>query len=1182
MNGRTLLLMVMSVIIGIVWTFVPVYADVVLTDYEILQQVTHARNLDINEYQVIYRAELMLPLSGITGERVKVINQDATETIVTAVTSDGKVVDYQDLKNQERKLHQAKYGRLDPLLYDELQQLDSADELQVVVWLVSETREFIPPIDASPDSKEQLSHKEIQDIKAIAVEEGERYITELQAQFRRNVLDSRALTIGYTSDRAPFVFVTTTKEEVLELSKVEAIDTIYRTTPAEAKSDNLDTQVLSHKSDIVWDFTTGDPGTGVGFAHTEDSQPDWTNPYLTETSSHDPGDTNIDHHASHCAGIAGSSASTHLGHSYGCALYGANGTTYNDDDMADAMDWSVIADVCNNSWGPQIPPSTLDFHDRHCDYLVRHYHDTFTTVSGNHSSYVSWMSYNDITVGGVDANDTADWSDDTMSTFTGYIDPPGTDRELPNVCGDANNIEATLEGGPPWLGSFSTAAGTSYSTPAVGGQCVSMMQRHSTLLAWPEAVKAIVMATALHNVEGNSDLSEYDGAGMVDALAADKMANGLTNGGRQWAGVTLNSGSFPYDRSFGVEEGETVRVVICWNSNPSGPPDYTTDPLDADLDLYLYDSSGTLVASSTRNDSSYELIEITATESASWTMRIQAPTFSGSSERVGFCYWTGNLRTEDDELIYRIYPPESNDNFVFPADPYWQAFAVKPTDTSTNVDVGLYDSSRWGNPADIDQKSFSDYSGSAVDFVLVDGNHLADPYYWSTVAPGSGSGNYYGEFAGSAADITEGTYGPFYMSSSDIIRVWDLQLIENETKYVSVIPDYGDADLRLYVFDSDSADPDTLHQQRSDFLFWTDDGGPGEPEFLEPVLDSSDWAGLVVFSDNRDYSSSSFHVYVDTSGPDNGTISINGGATYTNSRNVTLTLSSSDDQTGVYQMKLGNYGDPWGPYQAYETTLSWELLDVQGQTSVWAWFKNHANIEANGQTGDYIILDTVYPTTICDSPATVVGGTIPVSWTSSDATSGLDYTQLYYAYGTGSWTAFGGQLTGASGTVNFAPPHGPGTYWFGASAMDNAGNLNAVNEFGDTMTDYMIPTATPTNTPTATPTNTPTATATNTPTPAPPTHTPTPNPPTSTPTPFCLNHGDVNFSGDLTAGDAQTTFFIVLGTITPTFEEECAADCNGDGSVTAGDAQNIFLAVLGTATCADPIPVELMELAEMF
>ena len=83
---------------------------------------------------------------------------------------------------------------------------------------------------------------------------------------------------------------------------------------------------------------------------------------------------------------------------------------------------------------------------------------------------------------------------------------------------------------------------------------------------------------------------------------------------------------------------------------------------------------------------------------------------------------------------------------------------------------------------------------------------------------------------------------------------------------------------------------------------------------------------------------------------------------------------------------------------------------------------------------------------------------------------------------------------------------------------------------------------------------------------------PSPITPTETPTPECIHHGDVNFSGSLTAADAQITFNIVLGLVTPTFLEACAADCDAGGTITASDSQAIFFSVLGLQPgCADPI-----------
>lgn len=94
--------------------------------------------------------------------------------------------------------------------------------------------------------------------------------------------------------------------------------------------------------------------------------------------------------------------------------------------------------------------------------------------------------------------------------------------------------------------------------------------------------------------------------------------------------------------------------------------------------------------------------------------------------------------------------------------------------------------------------------------------------------------------------------------------------------------------------------------------------------------------------------------------------------------------------------------------------------------------------------------------------------------------------------------------------------------------------------------------------------------ATATPTPTAPT--PTPPSPTATPTGDpCYHTGDVNFSGEITAADAQLAFYIALGIMTPSYEEACASDCNASGETTASDAQMIFLAALGSGNCVDPI-----------
>ncbi len=70
----------------------------------------------------------------------------------------------------------------------------------------------------------------------------------------------------------------------------------------------------------------------------------------------------------------------------------------------------------------------------------------------------------------------------------------------------------------------------------------------------------------------------------------------------------------------------------------------------------------------------------------------------------------------------------------------------------------------------------------------------------------------------------------------------------------------------------------------------------------------------------------------------------------------------------------------------------------------------------------------------------------------------------------------------------------------------------------------------------------------------------------------CLNHGDLNFNGVVTPGDALTAYLIYLGVVSPDPWESCAADCNNDGNVTVADAQAIFWAYLEIDSCSDPYP----------
>ncbi|MBE3039483.1 MAG: hypothetical protein IMZ62_11810, partial [Chloroflexi bacterium] len=100
-------------------------------------------------------------------------------------------------------------------------------------------------------------------------------------------------------------------------------------------------------------------------------------------------------------------------------------------------------------------------------------------------------------------------------------------------------------------------------------------------------------------------------------------------------------------------------------------------------------------------------------------------------------------------------------------------------------------------------------------------------------------------------------------------------------------------------------------------------------------------------------------IALDTSAP-TGTVSINSGAGWTNSRDVTLTLSSSDTGSGVEKMRFSNDGTSWSAWENYATSKAWTLSTGDGLKTVYAQFRDQAqNVSANAT--DTISLDTTAP-----------------------------------------------------------------------------------------------------------------------------------------------------------------------------------------------------------------------------
>jgi len=139
---------------------------------------------------------------------------------------------------------------------------------------------------------------------------------------------------------------------------------------------------------------------------------------------------------------------------------------------------------------------------------------------------------------------------------------------------------------------------------------------------------------------------------------------------------------------------------------------------------------------------------------------------------------------------------------------------------------------------------------------------------------------------------------------------------------------------------------------------WTADNGV---DFSDQV--DGEWYFHIVSLDtlgNIGTFPSHYSLNIDTQAP-NGSLLIDGGSTYTNSTNVTLSMVT-EDLSGVVEMRFGDDGNFRSSWVAFEPSGNYSLPAVDGNRSVHVQFKDAAGTVSDGNISDHIILDMTSPT----------------------------------------------------------------------------------------------------------------------------------------------------------------------------------------------------------------------------
>jgi subtilisin family serine protease len=615
---------------------------------KLLDLAAKNRGISTDDLEIISSAIVRLPLTKTEAATGKLHRTDTDEVISIAMDENGKETDLKALRKAEGDLYRAKYGKLDPFLYDLIRALRPSDKVKVAFWL--NLKEDLDAKDARED-KDDLSKEEVERLIA-ARQEQLRKATSDATKSLKSYLGKKRIKVEEASLIAPVVYTTVTVKTLATLARRADVRRIYYA--ENINEDYMDIAARAVRADQVWN-THSESGEGVKIAIVEDSRVDFDNTCLVnDLGTRVPGDANVDNHATATAGMAASNDSTFRGIAFGAGIYSANGTDYSDANMSAALDaGSTNAHILNNSWGPQCGSAdgSMNVHARHADYIVRYGWDTVVAAAGNNGNCAGFefvggvaTGFNVIAVGNYDDSGTEDHSDDAMSGSSSFEDPTSAhgDRQKPEVAAPGTLITSLLmaPSGECRTGLAGSGSGTSFSSPIVAGEAALIMSARPSLKLFPEAVKALALAGATDNIEGSARLSEKDGAGGINALTAVTSA---INRRYDWMIVrpsSFNSSGYievPLGFAFA---GNRIKVALVWDSNPSGATDdFDTDTLEADLDLNVRGPGVSRWSASF--DNSYEIVDFTTSRAGVYKLRIYNYRFDGAKEYVAVAWNRG-------------------------------------------------------------------------------------------------------------------------------------------------------------------------------------------------------------------------------------------------------------------------------------------------------------------------------------------------------------------------------------------------------------------------------------------------------------------------------------------------------------------------------------------------------------
>jgi hypothetical protein len=571
----------------------------------------------------------------------RILDRGTGSILSRAVDTTNRVVDVDSLRQSNHRLTDE---RLVKFGGDLIERMKLAEQMQVVFWL--QRPAAMPDLRRTLDAR-LLAGSSAEDARRHALDVAERHVTPLVESFAAVLRDA-----GYTPDHvdrhAPIVFVTLPVGAIEGLAKRAEVDKVYWSSPqwmdesmGGSRHESMPNEWASPSARTDHVHRLGVTGAGVKVLVNDTAQASSNNPFLPPMINGRTGSA-----ASHATAVSGIIASTHTQHT-GAAPglpnlynYGASGDT----NAPIAWSWGMQQGISfgNCSWwnGQR---GSINFLDRYFDYIIRNFAVMLFKSAGNQgigqAVTTPGNGFNMIASGCADDRNTHDWDDDIIASFSSTANPT-QGHEKPEVVAHGTAITTTTTSSP-WIGS--AGSGTSYASPVTCGVAALLAATDNALLAKPEVIKAMLMAGAWNDVHGSGVLSDYDGAGGINAAASQKAVSDL-----QYVAASLDASSFVngiWSRNLDLVGGDETRIVGLWFS--SADSSYATDVLQMDLDMTVEDPNGVVVATSASLLNPFEIVQFVPATSGTYTVKMHRMRFLGTTEPFALAWSTAQDAATD-------------------------------------------------------------------------------------------------------------------------------------------------------------------------------------------------------------------------------------------------------------------------------------------------------------------------------------------------------------------------------------------------------------------------------------------------------------------------------------------------------------------------------------------------------